>query len=106
MGAMRFLHQHNQWGVHPLPSFTALPLSLLLMIFNLELDSQCPIQLLSLSHREENQTLNICLNPDAKTKYCVTFLQVICFKQQSSDLHNTRKPLEWVTCSAILSADY
>lgn len=78
----------------------------------------CPIQSLSLvfyaevlhlrprSHREENQTLNICLNPEAKTKYCVTFLVVTYFEQQSSYLHNTRKPLEWATCFAILSVGY
>lgn len=118
MAAMRFLHQHNHWGVHPLPSFMALPLSVLPMIFNLKLDSQCPTQSLRLlfyaealhlkprSHREENQTLNICLNPETKTKYCVTFLQVTCFKQQNCDLHSTRKPLEWATCFAILSVGY
>lgn len=127
MVAMGFLHQHNQWGVQPLlwmvlhdfasvcaPNHLQSEAGLLVSSSITKLDVLCWRTTFETQEsqlhkaREENQAYNICLYPETKTKHssCATFLLVIYFKQQTSCLHNTRKPLEWVNCSAILSVDY
>lgn len=93
MVAIRFLHQHNQWGVHPLPcmvlhgfAFVYAPTDLqseaALTVTNLitKLDVLCWHTAFetqeSQLHKagEEIQTYNICLHPEIKPNHFTSHL--------------------------------